>query len=415
MAAESDVLVIGGGSIGVCTAYYLAKRGLEVQLIDKGDICSGCSYGNACLIVPSHAMPVPAPGVIRKALKWMLKEDSPLLVRPRMDWQMFGWLVRFASFCREEPMKCAIPVLRDLGRASLELFKELGVVEGLSFDFQQRGLLNVYSSHAGFEDGKKEAELLSDFGLEPKVLTGSQARELEPALLKSVVGAVYFPEDAHGSSYGFVTAMGDVIKKRGVTVQTGAEATGWLANGGNLAGVKTTRGDYRAKSIVLAMGAWTPQLARPLGLKIPVQPGKGYSVTMDRPAVCPEIPLIHVERKVAATPIGNRLRFAGTMEFAGIDLQLNPTRTEAILRGAAEVIPAATNPSNVERWCGLRPCTPDGLPIIDRVPGFSSLYVSTGHAMLGYSHGPISGKLLAEIITGSPTSLPVDTLRFGRF
>ena len=156
MTVESDVIVIGGGSIGVCTAYYVAKKGLGVRLIEKGAICSGCSYGNACLIVPSHAMPVPSPGVLKKALKWMLKEDSPLLIRPRLDWQMFSWLLRFASFCREEPMKRAIPVLRDLGRASLELFKELGATEGLSFDFRQRGLLNVYSSHAGFEEGKEE-------------------------------------------------------------------------------------------------------------------------------------------------------------------------------------------------------------------------------------------------------------------
>ncbi|MSO23672.1 MAG: FAD-dependent oxidoreductase [Acidobacteria bacterium] len=415
MTSETDVIVIGGGSIGVCTAYYLARQGLRVRLMEKGEICSGCSYGNACMIVPSHAMPVPGPGVISKALKWMLKEDSPLLIRPRLDWQLLSWLLRFAFFCREEPMKRAIPVLRDLGRASLALFKELEATEGLSFDFRQRGLLNVYSSRAGFEEGKEEAELLARHGLEPRILTGSQARELEPALLNRVLGAVYFPEDAHGDSYGFVTAMGEVIKRLGVVVHTSTEAMGWLMERRNLVGIKTNQGDFRAKNIVLAMGSWTPQLARQLGLKIPVQPGKGYSITMDRPPVCPEIPLIHIERKVAATPIGNRLRFAGTMEFAGIDLRLNETRTEAILRGAAEVIPAIANPRNVERWCGLRPCTPDGLPIIDRVPGYSCLYVSTGHAMLGYTHGPISGKLLAEMITGSRMSMPIDALRLGRF
>ena len=415
MAEESDVLVIGGGSVGVCTAYYLSKRGCRVTLIEKGEICSGCSYGNACMIVPSHAMPVPAPGVIGKSLKWMLKEDSPLLIRPRVDWQLLSWLLQFAASCRRRPMERAIPILRDLGRASLLLFRELAASEGLRFDFKQRGLMSVYTTAAGLEEGRQEAEIMARHGLDLKVLTGDQARELEPALNRRVVGALYSAEDAHGSSYRFVTGLGEAVRKLGVAVRTGTEVTGWLLEGGRPAGVRTSQGNFRAREIVLAMGSWTPLLARQLGVRVPVQAGKGYSLTMDRPAVSPEIPLIHVERKVGVTTIGNRLRFAGTMEFAGIDLSLNRARTEAIQRGALEVIAGAANPGNVEHWCGLRPCTPDGLPIIDRFPGHPHVYLSTGHAMLGYTHGPISGKLMAEMICREPLSLPLEPLSLGRF
>lgn len=415
MAEKSDVLVIGGGSVGVCTAYYLARKGCRVTLIEKGGICSGCSYGNACMIVPSHAMPVPAPGVIGKSLKWMFEEDSPLLIRPRVDWQLLSWLLQFAASCRRRPMERAIPVLRDLGRASLLLFQELAATEELSFDFEQRGLMSVYTTVAGLEEGRAEAEIMARHDLDLKVLTGDQARELEPALNRRVVGALHSAEDAHGNSHRFVTGLGEALGKHGVAVREGTEVTGWLLEGGRPAGVRTEHGDFRAREIVLATGSWTPLLARELGARVPVQAGKGYSLTMDRPAASPKIPFIHAERKVAVTPIGNRLRFAGTMEFAGIDLSLNPTRTEAIRRGALEVMSGSDNPANVERWCGLRPCTPDGLPIIDRLPRHPNVYLCTGHAMLGYTHGPISGNLMAEMICGEPLSLPLEPLSLRRF
>jgi len=415
MSQESDVLVIGGGAVGVCTAYYLAKAGCQVTLIEKGEICSGCSYGNACMIVPSHAMPIPAPGVIKKSVKWLFKEDSPLLIRFRPDWELFSWLWRFAVFCRDEPMRRSIPILRDLGRASLILFKELEATEGISFDFKQQGLMYVYSTEEGFEEGKEEAALLAQYDLPSRVLTGSQAQELEPALRDTVVGALYFPEDAHGNSFHFVKGMAEVIKKLGVAVKTNTEVVEWLMNGNKPIGVKTRQGDVYGREIVLATGSWTPQLTRPIGLNVPVQPGKGYSLTMDRPPVCPEIPLIHFERKIGVTPIGNRLRFAGTMEFAGFDLSLNRIRAEAIQRGAMEVLPAISNPGNVEHWCGLRPCTPDGLPIIDRLPNHPNIYLCTGHAMLGYTQSPISGKLISEMITGQSLSTSVEGLTVGRF
>ncbi len=415
MAEAADVIVVGGGVIGVCSAYYLARKGRTVILLEKDQICSGCSRGNAGLITPSHSMPIPAPGVIKQACKWVFREDSPLLFRPRLDWQLFSWLIRFAMACREEAMNRAIPVLRDLSRASMKLYEELVSVERLSFDYGHRGLLNVYKSDEGFNKGKREAELLAKHGFKPRIMDGKQARDLEPTLRECVIGAIYYDEDAHGDCYQFVLQLSEASTKLGVQIRTNTDAT-WLAmNRNGRIGVATERGNFTGKDVVIAAGSWTPQLARSLGVRIPLQPGKGYSVTIDRPPVSPRIPLLNVGRKVLITPIGNRLRFAGTMEFAGFDLTLNETRADAVLRGGFEVMTRVASLQNVTRWCGLRPCTPDGLPVIDRISKHPHIYVSTGHAMLGFTLGPITGQLVAEMITDCKPSIDARPLRIDRF
>ncbi|MHB8655879.1 MAG: NAD(P)/FAD-dependent oxidoreductase [Terriglobia bacterium] len=415
MAQKADVIVVGGGVIGICTAYYLARKGRTVVLLEKDQICSGCSRGNAGLITPSHAMPIPAPGVIKQACKWMFREDSPLLFRPQLNWQLFSWIIRFAAACREKPMNAAIPVLRDLSRASMKLFEELTAVEGLSFGYERRGLLSVYKTEEGLTKGKREAELLAKHGFKPRMLDGKQARDLEPALRESVIGAIYYEEDAHGDCYKFVIQMSEASKKLGVQIRANTNATRLIIHGNNHIGVITERGEFTGKDVVIATGSWTPQLAKDLGIRIPLQPGKGYSVTMDRLPLSPRIPVLNVAKKVLITPMGNRLRFAGTMEFSGFDLTLNETRANLVLRGGLEVIAQGAGPQNVERWCGLRPCTPDGLPIIDRTPDHPNIYISTGHAMLGYTLGPITGQLVAEMITGSQLSINAGALRIDRF
>ncbi len=415
MAEKADVIVVGGGVIGICTAYYLARKGRTVILLEKDQICSGCSRGNAGLITSSHSMPIPAPGVIKQACKWMFREDSPLLFRPRLDWQLFSWIIRFAAACREERMNAAIPVLRDCSRASMKLFEELVSVEGLSFDYEHRGLLSVYKTEEGFTKGKREAELLAKHGFKPRILDGKQARDLEPTLRESVIGAIYYDEDAHGDCYKFVLQMSEASKKLGVHICTKTNATRLVINGNRHIGVMTERGEFTGKDVVIAAGSWTPQLAEHLGVRLPLQPGKGYSVTMDRHPLSPRIPVLNVAKKVLITPIGNRLRFAGTMEFSGFDLALDQARANVVLRGGLEVITQGASPQNVERWCGLRPCTPDGLPVIDRTPDYPHIYISTGHAMLGYTLGPITGQLVAEMITGSELSIDPSALRIDRF
>ncbi len=312
-------------------------------------------------------------------------------------------------------MNAAIPVLRDLSRASLSLFEELASVEGLSFDYERRGLLSVYTTEEGLTKGQREAQLLAEHGFKPKILNGSQARDLEPALRQSVIGAVYYAEDAHGDCHKFVSQMGGAIKKLGVQICTNTKATKVVAHSNNQVGVATEGGEFIGKDVVIAAGSWTPQLSKGLGIKIPLEPGKGYSVTMDRPPESPAIPVMNAAKKVIVTPMGKQLRFAGTMEFAGFDLTLNQARANAVLRGGLEVINQIAGPSKVERWCGLRPCTPDGLPVIDHALNHRHIYVSAGHAMLGYTLGPITGKLVAETIVDGKASIDTRALRMDRF
>jgi D-amino-acid dehydrogenase len=415
MPEVTDAIVVGGGIIGVCTAYFLAKQGRTVLLVERDHIGSGCSYANAGLITPSHAMPLPAPGVIKQACKWMLHEDSPLLFRPRLDWRLFTWLLRFASNCREDSVNRAIPVLRDLSRASLQLYEELLGSEGLSFDYERRGLLGVYTSEQGFSKGKHEADLLAKHGFAPKILDRTRVRELEPNLSEQVIGGTYYEEDAHGDCQQFVVGMSEAIKRLGVKIRTETQARRIIPNGNHCVTLTWEGGESRAEFLVLAAGSWTPQLIKGLGVRIPLQPGKGYSVTVDRPALSPKMPVMNAAKKVIVTPLGNRLRFAGTMEFAGLNNTLNETRANAVLRGGLEIIPQCGDLLNTQRWCGLRPCTPDGLPILDRIPQHPRVFICTGHAMLGYTLGPISGKLVAEKIASSPTSIDCHALRIDRF
>lgn len=399
----------------MCSAYYLARSGRRVVLIEREEICSGCSYGNACLISPSHAVPLPAPGVIKQALKWMLNEDSPLLIRTRLDPPLLTWLLRFAQNCRIGPVLRGIPVLRDLCRASMVLYEELVREENLEFHFERRGTLYVNSTDVGFDKAKREAELLVRHGFEVKVLTGREAHEVEPAVVETVRGAIYYPEDAHGDCYLFVIGLGLLLPRLGVAVHTGTSVAGLLVNGQKEIRVTTNRGVFKAKDLVIAAGSWAPKLTRLLGVTVPIQPGKGYSVTIRKPECSPKIPVAHQEKKVIVTPIGNRLRFAGTMEFAGMDLRMNDARAEAALRAGQQVLNPIGDPVDIERWSGLRPCTPDGIPIIDRIPRHPNVYLACGHAMLGYTMGPITGKLVTKMVAGARLSLPAGPLRLSRF
>ncbi len=410
-----SVLIIGGGVIGVCTAYYLAARGQEVTLIEKGDIAGGCSYGNAGLIVPSHSIPLAAPGALRSGLKWLLDPESPFYVKPRPNADLVAWLARFIAASREGPMRRGLAVLADLGLASRALFDDLAAIEGLEFGFQPRGVLVVFHSQHGLEDGREEAHLLQAYGLEAQVLDGAQIRALEPALQPDIVGGVHFRDDAHLDPAAFVRGLGSWLVRHGVRVQTGVEVLGFKTTGQRLSRVQTTHGDFAADQVVLAAGSWSPGMARDLKLHLPIQPAKGYTLTVRRPATCPTYPLILGEARMAVTPLGDRLRLGGTLELAGFDESINWRRVAALQRGLRRYLTGMEQLEMIELWRGLRPCTPDGLPILGRAPGASNLIVAAGHAMLGISLGPITGKLAAQLACGEPPDIDLAPLSPARF
>lgn len=415
MAERTDILVIGGGVIGVCSAYYLARRGRRVTVLERGEIASGCSYGNAGLIVPSHSVPLAAPGALRKGLRWMLDPESPFYIRPRASADLLAWLWRFGRAARRVRARRAIPVLAALGRESVVLYRELAATEGLSFGYREQGLLVVYRTERGLEEGIAEARLLEEAGIAAKILDGPATRALEPGLRPEVAGGVFYPGDAHLIPDLFVRGLARVAEGLGVRLAPATEVLGLRTRGRALSAVETTRGEFAAEEVVLAAGSWSPEIARALSLRLPIQPAKGYSVTCAAPTPRPEVPLLLGEARVAVTPMGGRLRFAGTLELAGLDLAVNRRRLEAIMRAAARYLVHADDLPRLELWRGLRPCTPDGLPIIGRPPGLDNLILATGHATIGVSLGPVTGRLVSRLAMHEEPGTDLALLAPGRF
>lgn len=418
---DARVVVIGGGVVGVCAAYDLARRGVAVTLVERGDIAAGSSYGNAGLIVPSHSVPLAAPGALWRGLKWMLNPESPFYIKPRLDPALISWLWRFGAACTAAHVRRAMPVIRDLSVASLALFKELAAIPDLDFGFRQDGLLMVFRTEAGLADGRHEAHMLAETGIVARVLDGPAARDLEPALSRDVAGVVHFPDDAHLTPDRFVRGLARVVEGMGVEVRTGTEVLGCVTSGRRVIALETTRGTLPCGEVVLAAGSWSPEIGRALGLSLPIQPAKGYSVTYEMPRNGPRIPMLLGEARCGVTPMrtpgGQILRFAGTLELAGLDLSINRRRVEAIRRAAPQYLVWDQEPPLIEIWRGLRPCTPDGLPFIGRPRAWDNVILATGHAMIGVSLGPVTGKLVAQLVARERPMLdlaPLDPDRFPR-
>ena len=408
------IVVVGGGVVGVCAAYYLARRGLPVTLVEKGEIAAGSSYGNAGLVVPSHSVPLAAPGVLKQGLRFMFDLESPFYIRPRPSRDLVRWLLRFRRACTAEHVRRSLPVIRGLSRASLDLYRELAGLSGLEFGFRQDGVLAVFRSAEGFAHGRHEAAVLAEQGIGAKIVDAEGVRALEPALRHDLAGGVYFPDDAHVTPDRFVRGLARAAEGLGARMLTATEVLGFTTRGSRIATVETTRGDLDVEQAVLGAGAWSSELARGLGLALPLQPAKGYSVTCDRPAAGPRIPLLLGEARVAVTPMGDALRFAGTLELAGLDLAINRRRVEAIRRAVPRYL-VEEHYRLREIWRGLRPCSPDGLPYVGRPARYDNLIVATGHAMIGISLGPVTGALVAQLAAGEAPMLDLEPLSPDRF
>jgi D-amino-acid dehydrogenase len=408
-------IVVGGGAIGVASAHYLTQSGWQVTVIDSGEIGKGCSFGNACLITPCHSHPIAGPGVIAQALRWMLKTDSPFYIRPSYAPQLIGWGMSFARHCTREAAHRGFDALAQLSRLSLELF--IALHQELDFHFERRGLLHIYLTEKGFEGAKVERDTFEAAKFNVRLLDKKDTLELEPALSDRVLGGLFIKGEAHGYSFGYVQAVADELRKSGVTILENRPVSRIVVEKGRAKGVLVTSPEeaITADIVVLATGSWTPSIAKTTGLSVPLQPAKGYSCTIDTYPGAPLVPLLMPETRVIVTPIPNRLRFGGTLELTGHDLRLNETRYQAVIRAARAVLQQDFEMKNEEPWCGLRPCLPDGLPIIGRVPYIDELIMAAGHAMLGFTQSPATGKIVAEIANGETPSVPIEPFRFERF
>jgi len=413
---SKQLAIIGGGVIGLCTAHYAAKRGHRVTILERlPRERDGCSFGNAGMIVPSHFIPLAAPGVAALAFRWMWNPESPLCIRPRLDWDLISWGWKFLRASTREHVRRAAPLIRDLSFVSRACFEELA--ETLDFGLVKRGLLMLCKTQHALDDEAKTAALANDIGVPAEMLDAKGIAALEPGVRMDVAGGVYFPKDCHLSPDRLMTALQRELENAGVDFRFESAVTGWRMNGRRIEAVQTNAGDFSADEYVLCGGAWSPSIARDLRVRLPMQAGRGYSLTLARPRQLPGICAIFSEARIAVTPMGSGLRFGGTMEIAGLAEGINQRRVQGIIKAVPRYFPdfSAEDFSGIEPWSGLRPCSPDGMPYVGRFAAYDNLSTATGHAMMGLSLGPVTGKIMAELLSDEPPSLDITMLAPDRF
>ena len=409
---RTDVVVVGGGVIGVATAYYLARRGQSVALLEQDQLCRGASLGNAGQITPAH-MPLNQTGVLLRNLRWLLQPSSPLYVPIRFDLNFFAWLWRFHRACNPRHIHRATEILCRLGRASVELFDQLA--DEFDFRYRKPGRLEICRTQKALQDIRHEADLLQSFGFDYHTLSREELVEREPAVTGEVAGAVCFPDSYYCDPEQLVLNMAKAAERLGVQIHTETSATDLRVENDGSVRVVTPDREFHARAAVLACGAWPPRLAGRLGLRLPVEPGKGYHLEIDLPAVAPKTPLLLVEQRIFVTPYDGFLRLAGTMEFSGFNLRQHPARLKMLADGASRYLSGIDGANVRSRWCHLRPMSPDGLPMIGPAPRAPNVWIAAGHGMLGLTQGPITGKLIADALVDGRTSEELAALRPERF
>ncbi len=414
MKRDADVAIIGGGAIGLWAAYFIRQRGREVVVLDRGDIGAACSFGNAGYVSPSHVVPLAAPGVVTQGLRWLLDPESPFYVRPRLDVELARWLWQFARAGTAAHVARSGPVFANLGLRSVAHYADLA--ERFDIGFAPSGLLMLHRTEPGREKNLGLAEQARAVGLDVDTLDPDAVQALEPTVADGI-GGIFFPQDAVVDPARMVSALHRMLEADGVRFLPHTDVTGFEQRNGSVRTIRTTQGDLHPETVVLAAGSWSPVLGRDLGLRLPVQPAKGYSVTITPDGPMPHLPVLLAEAKVAVTPLPEgRLRFAGTLELAGLDPNVNERRVGAILRAVPDYLaPFDVIDTAEEAWVGFRPCTPDGLPLIGTPDSLRNLVVATGHAMLGISNAPATGTLVAALVAGEPPPFDPAPFRVGRF
>lgn len=418
MATQRKVLIVGGGVIGLSTAYYCARRGFRVTLVERRPAQrDGCSFGNAGMICPSHFVPLAAPGMVALGLKWMWNPRSPFYIKPRLDPGLLSWGMKFWRAANAGHVRRSAPLLRDLSLASRAAFEELAALPGVDFGLVKRGLLMLCKTRHALDEEAAMASRARDLGIPAEVLDAKRTAALDPGATLDILGSVYFPKDCHLVPDRFVATLETEAARLGAEFLWETEVTGWRANGDRVDALRTSRGEYAADDYVLCGGSWSPVVARDLGLAVPLQAGKGYSVTLRAPRQLPGICSILTEARVAVTPMGSSLRFGGTMEISGLNEDINPHRVQGIIDAASRYYPEfrAEDFAGIPPWRGLRPVSPDGLPYLGRTRRYGNLIVATGHAMLGLSLAPITGQLVATLAAGERPAIDLGQLAPERY
>ena len=410
------VVVVGGGVIGLCSAYYALKRGFSVTVVERepegGD---NCSTGNAGMIVPSHFTPLAAPGMMAKGLRWMLNPRSPFFVRPRLDPALARWGWLFYRHSSPQHVAASRELLRDLNLESRRLFLELANDE--DFGLVERGLLMLCNTAKGLAEEIEVAESAHEIGLRADILDATAVAKIDPDVTMNIAGGIHFTQDCHLDPARFLKSMRRRVLELGASIESGVTIDRIETSNGRVSAVSGGGQRFEGDKFVIASGSWSGEVLKSVGLKLPLQAGKGYSLTLSAPPELPRICSIFAEAKLAITPLGSSLRFAGTMEVGGLNLDVSAMRVQGITRSVHAYFPKFTESdfAEVKPWVGLRPVSPDGIPYTGVVKGLENLVVNCGHAMMGLSLAPVSGRLAADLLAGDVPFRPIEALAPDRF
>jgi len=413
------VIVIGGGIIGLSSAFYLKRSGWDVTVLDKSDFLDNCSYGNAGYISPSHFTPLATPGIVKKGLKWMWNSKSPFYVQPRLDMNLIDWGLKFMKIATPKHVNDSAVPLLDIGLLSQREYDEWLKIPGFDFAYEHKGLLEIFQTDEGGDHAKHTCEKAHELGLtDTTMLTADELQALEPHTPIKAKGAMWFKCDAHCYPNKLMAQLIAYLRSIGVELISNAEVTKFDKTSNKISNVYAGDKVYEADEVVVASGSWSRQTAALLDVKIPLMPGRGYSITLENSPYKINYPSVLIEGRVALTPMnGNKIRFGGTMEITSHKTPPRMNRVQGILDAVKRYYTEfdVPLPPQEKVWYGYRPCSADGLPYLGRVKKYSNVIVATGHSMLGLSLGAGTGKLVDEIINNKPTSMDIRPFGVERF
>ncbi len=415
--SDKKVIIVGAGIVGLSTAYYLHKKGVEVTVVDNTDGSDNCSFGNAGYVAPSHLITLSSPGIISQGLKWMMNPESPFYIKPRLNRDLMKWGWLFKKAATQKRVDAAVPVLYELTVRSQRLYEEIIAEESIDAGYNKPGLLMICKTQEALHHEIELVELVKSYGLEAETLSREDIEQMEPEVQYDMTGGVFFGCDAWMTPNVFMKEFQTKLIAAGIDIQFNTNLQKIIHQNGSIDKIITDKGEIQGDDYVIAAGSWTPNLLKQVKVDIPLQAGKGYSFVLPDPVVMPKLPSILTEGKIATTPMLHGLRFAGTMELAGTQLNINQRRVDGIIKAVKDFMPQFKEQdfSQIKEWAGLRPCTPDGLPYIGRTKRYKNLLVGTGHAMLGWTLGPITGHLLTQEIIGDQPDYSSQLLEVERY
>ncbi|WP_454801507.1 NAD(P)/FAD-dependent oxidoreductase [Mucilaginibacter phyllosphaerae] len=413
----SKAIIIGGGIIGLFSAYYLNKSGWEVEILEQGDLSDNASFGNAGMIVPSHFIPLAAPGMIEQGIKWMFNSKSPFYVKPSLNPELIGWGLKFLKAANKHHVERSAGALRDLSLLSKKLYQDLEQDADFDFGFADKGILMLFKTAKFEEEERHVAEKATHLGLDAQYLTADECRKLQPDVELDVLGAVHYHCDAHLYPNKLIAGLINHLEKAGVKIHRNTPVTAIEHTEGKVTKIISNGKSFTGDKFVLAVGAYTPAIAKLTGLKVPMMPGKGYSFMVEEPQHRMTIPSLLCEARVSVTPMNGHIRFGGTMEIGKINQQINMNRVAGIVESIPKYFPGfkPATPQPKDIWFGFRPCSPDGLPYIGLSGKYSNLAIATGHGMMGLSLAPATGKLIDEVLNEKTTSAGISQFAANRY